>query len=397
MNSGVILTSARYNNSLAITRCLGSHGIKVACGDDGRFLTAKFPMAAYSKYCKVRFTYPSYELYPDRFIESIINFSKKNANFKVLMPVDAETVLISRYKEIINKKAPDLFFAVHDYDYISLANHKAKLIELANEIGVPTPRTFVPNSTEDLYKIAKSINFPAIIKLPSAKGSKGLSYSKNPDELIRNYKETVKRYSQNADDRPLIQEYISGVGYGVSCLFNEGELRAIFTHKRIRESSSKGGPSVARISVRHSKMEEYAIKLLEKLRWHGMAMVEFKLDENRTPKLMEINPRFYGSVYQAIRSGVEFPYLLYKMLTEGDIKPVTKYKLNVKTRYFGGDLRAFVDNFYHSKNKIDLLRDFFSFSEYSYDDFSLEDPLPFFIQYVNILARILVERTLRVE
>ncbi len=41
-------------------------------------------------------------------------------------------------------------------------------------------------------------------------------------------------------------------------------------------------------------------------------MVEFKLDpRDNTPKLMEINPRFWGSLALAIESGVNFPYLLY--------------------------------------------------------------------------------------
>lgn len=398
MDPGVILTSARYYNALAVTRCLGRHGIRVACGDDMRTLTARFPLASYSRYCKLQFRYPSYELYPEKFIDFIIKFARKNKDYKILMPIDAETLLISKYKDKIKKKVPQLRFAVHDYEYVKLANNKGKLIRLANEIGVPTPQTFIPKSFEDLHKIAETIKYPAIIKLPTAKGSKGLSHVKNQNTLIEKYKETLKRYSSNSEDRPLIQEYIPGTGYGVSCLFNKGELRALFTHKRIRESSFHGGPSVARVSVRHPKMEEYALKLLKRLKWHGMAMVEFKLDErDKKPKLMEINPRFYGSVYQAIASDIEFPYLLYKMLTEGDIKPVTNYKLNVKTRYIGGDIRAFPDNFLNSEKKLSLLKDFLNFREYSYDDFSLDDPIPFILQFFNILIRLFVERKLRVE
>jgi len=127
-------------------------------------------------------------------------------------------------------------------------------------------------------------------------------------------------------------------------------------------------------------------------------MVEFRLDDrDKIPKLMEINPRFYGSVYQAIASGVEFPYLLYRMLLDGDIKPVTKYKLNVKTRYLHGDIIAFPDNFFHSKEKIGLLKDFLNFLDYSYDDFSIEDLSPFLLQYINIILRIIMKRKLRGE
>jgi len=396
--TGAIVTSARYYNTLAIVRCLGRHGIDVAAGDDGKILTAKFPIASYSKYCKLRFVYPSYKDKPNLFLKFLIKFAKKHEKYNVYIPVDAETVLISKYKDLIKEKAPHLLFAVHDYNYLKIANNKEKLIKFANEIGIPTPKTFIPESLEHLHEIAQKMKYPSIIKLSEGKGSMGLKHVKSEMELISKYKEIYRNYCAGTNNKPLIQEYIPGNGYGVSCLFNNGKLRACFVHKRIREAFSTGGPSVARVSVKNLQMEKYAKLLLKELRWHGMAMVEFKLDDkDKIPKLMEINPRFYGSVYQAIASGVEFPYLLYRMLIDGDIKPVTRYKLNVKTRYLHGDVVAFPDNFFHSKEKMALLKDFLNFWDYSYDDFSIEDLLPFFLQYINIILRMVMKRKLRSE
>lgn len=373
-NMGVIITSAKYHNALAAIRCLGKHGIKVACGEDKRAETSFFPMGFYSKYCSKRFVYPPYYENPEGFIKHIINFANKNREYDVLMPIDAETVIISKYKEVIEEEASHLKIPVHDYKYISMANNKKETIKLANEIGIPTPKTYTPESIDEVKDIADDISYPAVIKLPITKGSKGLSYVHDKEELIRMYKETVNRFSSF----PLIQEYIPGIGYGVSCLFNLGEPKAIFTHKRRREASVSGGPSVARISVRHEEMERYAVKILKRLNWHGVAMVEFKLDvRDNKPKLMEINPRFWGSLYQAIASGVEFPYLLYKIATEGDVEPVLSYKLGVETRYILGDIYAFPDYMLRSDNKIDFLKDFFNIKGESFDDLSFKDPVPF--------------------
>lgn len=396
--SGVIITSAKYHNALAAVRCLGKHGIKVACGEDKRVKTSFFPKGFYSKYCNKRFIYPNPSENPESFISSIINFANKNKEYTVLMPIDAETLIVSKYKEKIEREASHLKIPVHEYNYIEIANNKRKVIGIANQIGVPTPKTYVPNSLEEVEKIANEVEYPVVIKLPSSKGSKGLSYAYNKQELLQMYQNTINKYSCNSMEFPLIQEYISGKGYGVSCLFNNGNLRAIFTHKRLRETSVSGGPSVARVSIRHKKMEEYAVKLLKELKWDGVAMVEFKLDErDNEPKLMEINPRFWGSLYQAIASGVEFPYLLYKMAIEGDVEPVLNYKTGVKTRFMWGDLIAFRGNFLHSNNKIQFLREFLNFNYENFDDLALNDPLPALVQVLNPVVRFIRTGHLRGE
>ena len=43
--------------------------------------------------------------------------------------------------------------------------------------------------------------------------------------------------------------------------------------------------------------------------------IEFRIDSrDGVPKIMEVNPRFWGSLQLSILSGVDFPYLLYKAL-----------------------------------------------------------------------------------
>jgi hypothetical protein len=50
------------------------------------------------------------------------------------------------------------------------------------------------------------------------------------------------------------------------------------------------------------------------------------------PKLMEINPRFWGSLQGAISAGMDFPFLVYKLFQEGDIDKENHYKTGVRTR-----------------------------------------------------------------
>jgi predicted ATP-grasp superfamily ATP-dependent carboligase len=53
-----------------------------------------------------------------------------------------------------------------------------------------------------------------------------------------------------------------------------------------------------------------SLQLLAELKWQGVAMVEWKIDPRTgTAMLMEINPRFWGSLELSVRSGVDFPVL----------------------------------------------------------------------------------------
>jgi predicted ATP-grasp superfamily ATP-dependent carboligase len=304
------------------------------------------------------------------------------------MPISEETYVVSKYKNVFDSLVE---IPIASYSKILRANNKRTLIEFANEIGVKTPKTYTINTIDELRKIAPKIEYPVVIKLVEGRGSAGLRYVYSEDELISEYKKVVQKFNLDPSKFPLVQEYIPGTGYGVSMLFNQGEPRAIFTHKRLREYPITGGPSTLRISVRHSKMERYATMLLRELEWHGVAMVEFKLDDRtKKPVLMEVNPRFWGSLNQAICAGVDFPYLLYTMATEGDVKPVFKYKVGVKARWMLGDCRALLD-YLKTKKWFRALKDFLVIRGQYYDDIDLSDPLPtiaeIMIPIINFIRR----------
>lgn len=371
----VLITHARDRRALSSARTLSEKGIDVISSD------SIYPaMTFYSKYSKSYFIYPSYK----KNLNDFVNFmEKKISKLKptVLMPMDEETFVFARFRTKFEKYSK---LVTKDYESLLNANNKEFVLNLAEQLDIKIPKTFNIEKISDLDKIS-DINYPAVIKLKEGLGSSGLSYVYNKEELINTYKRTVRDFRLEPDKYPLIQEYIPGTGYGVEMLYNHGDLRAFFTHKRIREYPISGGPSTARISVRNKKMEKIAEKLFNELKWHGVGMVEFKLDNrNNEPVLMEINPRFWGSLNQAICSGVDFPNLVYQMAVEGDVKRVFNYKTGIKTRWFLADTRTMVDYLIKSDNRYEHLKDFLNFfgKNVFYDDLSFKDPLPFFIEAI---------------
>jgi len=247
----------------------------------------------------------------------------------VLLPIGySVNVILSKYKEKISHYVS---LPTADYKMMRVFSDKLKTMKIAKKLGIPIPITISVNRFTNLKeKMQKSnISFPLVVK--GKKDSSNIFFANSYNEL--------KSIIQN-NQGLIIQEYIPGDGYGFFALFNKGEARAIFMHKRIREYPITGGPSVVAESFYDSKLKKVGLKLLKELNWHGVAMVEFKKDNRDGEfKLIEVNPKFWGSLDLAIVAGVDFPYLTVKMATEGDIMSKFNYKTGLRFRWiFPGDV-----------------------------------------------------------
>lgn len=327
MNRKVFLTDANYKHTLATIRSLGIRGLKVDVGS-----SFKSSLGSFSRYVHSAFVYPDPKLYPRNFVNLIIKISKKN-NYDVIMPIGYHcTVASSKFKDELESVSA---IPVTDYERLKVAARKDATISLAESLGIPVPDTFLlerVNTPE-----ASSFEYPLVVK--GIMGSGIISYATNPRELV----EKFSLFCGRGHGPLLVQKYVRGEGYGFFALFNHGKPRAMFMHRRIREYPITGGASTVAESVYEPKIKEYGLKILSALDWHGVAMVEFKKDiEENDFKLLEINAKFWGSLDLAITCGIDFPYLLYKMAVDGDIKPSYNYRVGVKFMW------PFPDDVYHT-------------------------------------------------
>ena len=67
-------------------------------------------------------------------------------------------------------------------------------------------------------------------------------------------------------------------------------------------------------------------------------MVEFRIAEDGTAYLMEVNTRFWGSLQLAIDAGVDFPALLVSNELGLGLKAPVAYKVGQRLRWLLGDL-----------------------------------------------------------
>ncbi len=376
MNSEVFITDGHWRKSLAAVRALGRKGIKVTVGESTCLATA-----AFSRHCHRAVVYPSPNNRPSEFVNFLFE-ELSHRSYQMLLPMEDETLhLISRYHAEFSRLT---YLPIVSFEKLSFAQRKDKILQMAEKHGIPIPKTWYIDDISQINKLKNSLPYPIVIKPKKSSGAVGICYSKQPGDLMEQYLSVHQRFPY-----PLIQELIpqEGPGYGASFLLDErGRVKASFVHKRLREYPVTGGASTLRESVRRDDIRDMAQVLLNALNWFGVGMVEFKVDpRDNIPKLMEVNPRFWGSLSLAVQAGVNFPYLLYRMSRGESFKPVEHYQIGKRCRWLlPGDILHFI---YNPKRR-SLVPKFFNFWDRNtaYDIVSIEDPLP-------VLGRILTPLT----
>jgi predicted ATP-grasp superfamily ATP-dependent carboligase len=170
--------------------------------------------------------------------------------------------------------------------------------------------------------------------------------------------------------------------YKAELLLDEkSEVKAWCVYDKLRYYPPTGGSSTLNSTVDRRDILESAAKVLQELRWYGMADCDFIEDpRDGTPKLMEINPRFTRSIKICVLAGVDFPYLLYKLALGEPISSVLSYRVGIYLRYFPVDVMWFLK----SKDRFRSRPSFFWMPGKDLTDeiFSLRDPGPTLAYFV---------------
>ena len=141
----------------------------------------------------------------------------------------------------------------------------------------------------------------------------------------------------------LVQRKVEGEGCGLFLLAENGTILRTFAHRRLREKPPSGGVSTLCETVAPpADLAAAAGRLVEALRWSGLAMMEFKRARmGGEPLLLEVNARPWGSMALAIASGVDFPAEWIAMARQRTPPGRTGYEEHVRLRWWWGDVDHF--------------------------------------------------------
>jgi predicted ATP-grasp superfamily ATP-dependent carboligase len=326
-----ILTYARGWQALVATRSLGQRGVEVVTGDEYGLTPASL-----SRYSVAHFQYPSPSAHPEGFLaklEAVVQAHRPAdpSTPYVLVPIHAETYLIARHRE---RFEPHIRLPIPDAAQIDRVNDKGALAAYAMERGLPIPRTWLPRERADLERWRDEISLPAFVKLRAAAAGVGIQKVHSAQELLRTFDHFVEHFGlRGTESLPLVQAAVPGDDYCVTALFERGRSVARMTYHNLRSFPAERGAGVLRETVEAPAMERVAAAVLEPLGWHGVAELDFRWDgqPDHPLWLIEVNPRFWGGLNQAVASGWDYPWLLFQLGARGHVEVEGPGQLGVRT------------------------------------------------------------------
>lgn len=337
----VLVLDGNENQAVAATRSLGRAGHSVLVG-----APTPWSKAGWSRHAKAMVRYPAPQADAHAFVQRIVDVVAAAPGTLVLPMTERTTLPLSERREHILTAGGRL--VVPDHPTVLRAFDKHAMTILARELGVAVPVTRLLSPDDDPRSVTSSMTYPLVLKGKSSEEitpSGGVRATGAP-VYVRREEElgaTVRALRTRCADI-LVQEFVPGTGGGYFALLRDGELRAEFAHRRIRDVRPTGSGSALRESVApDARAREAALAILRALRWHGVAMVEFRIRPDGTPVFLELNARFWNSVALAVYAGVDFPAMLVHMAEHGDVPPVDRYRKGVRCRWLLGDVRHLIE------------------------------------------------------
>ena len=166
----------------------------------------------------------------------------------------------------------------------------------ACEGRVRTPRSALYDEDFDLA----DWELPILMKPREGSGSRGVIVVREPSDLLG-----VERSSGL-----LVQEYLPGLEYSLDVLASSsGEVRAVVPRARLKVDS---GIAITGRTVKDEDLERTGREAAEAVGITGVANVQVKEDANGEAALIEINPRFPGTMPLTVAAGVNMPALILR-------------------------------------------------------------------------------------
>lgn len=306
----VFVTDGSYLHTLAAVRALGKSGSRVTVGERDT-VPRSACIAFHSRYCSASLVYPDPLDSPRQAVAALRDFFSRH-------PVDAFLPISLDMNELVVRHAAEFQapVLVPSLAAFEIASDKERTFEFAGPLGIPVPRTVGGADYRQLPP-------PCVFK-HRRRGARIVHSQAEADAFAQSLGATLGEY--------LVQTYIPGRnGFGYFGLFLDGRESAFFMHERLMQYPIEGGPSVVARSIYDQQLREYGKGLLEALRWNGVAMVEFKKSSaDGRFYLMEINPKFWGSLALAIHAGADFPTWVRDALLHRELSSPPKYRLDAK-------------------------------------------------------------------
>jgi len=293
----VLIPDGESRFALTVVRCLGQiKNIRIII-----LSSDPWPLIRFSRYT-FRFLKYKNKMGEEGRLKVIYN-TIKELKPDVVLPVDIPTIrLISENWSLLSKLAS--IAPLPKTDALEISNNKWLLSGWLKDNNIPCPPTTLLKSDNAWEDNISPVPFPALIKPPLGSGGEGIEYLKNVTSLFN-----LCNKNQSFDEL-ILQTFIKGYDIDCSILCKKGEILA-YTIQKVFVQGSVHFRRAAGIDFFHDSKTFGVVKdLAEKFNWTGIVHIDLRYDEEeKQVKVIEMNPRFWGSLIGSLCAGVNFPYL----------------------------------------------------------------------------------------
>ncbi|MFO8074313.1 MAG: ATP-grasp domain-containing protein [Polyangia bacterium] len=270
----ILLTSSRMPFAVDEIRKLGRRGHSVVAADTFRLAPGNHSSLAVDS---LRLPPPRFD--PRRFVEDLSAAAELH-EIELLLPTFEEIFYLARHRSLL----PDgcsLFAA--DFETLDLLHNKLCFVELADEIGLPTPPTIEARDADALRRATKRFD----------RWVARAVYSRGAVDVLTHEGAIAGDLSLEdcePDDRNpwIVQPFVDGSRLCSYSLAREGRVTAHCTYEH--PHTIEGGGGISFRSVESAESLSLVERLVERTGYTGQLGLDLIRSENG-PVLIECNPR----------------------------------------------------------------------------------------------------------
>lgn len=365
---------------LGVVRTLGRRGVRVLLVSEGRKGASTF-----SRYVAGHHVVGDFGD-TRRVLSTLAEIARAEKGGKpVLIPTaDPDLLLVSEQRDVLGRSFE---LVTPSRDIVSQCLDKARFFHFALAAGFSIPQTWCPRDASEVEAIGRAARFPLILKpmLPP-------TWSREPVATLVGHKKALTvhspaeleaRYRTIAELEPglVVQDYVPGRDdrlYSLHVYMSQAsEPLGWFTGRKLRTYPTYAGIGCFVESVSVPEIVADGIDMLRRIRYSGLALLQFKRDDrDGTYKLLEINPRTSSWNLLAAEAGVNLPYIAWRDAVGAPPQAPPVQRDGLRYLYFDHDVRAFWD--YRKHGDITLTQWLGSLrGPKVYQLFAADDPSPF--------------------
>jgi predicted ATP-grasp superfamily ATP-dependent carboligase len=336
----VLVLDAAQRQGLVAVRALGESGLRV-----GALEVRRRTPAFHSRWCARTGLIPDVARGADAYVDALLEHVSQTGARAVICASDGSLEALRARRADVEQHA---LLPLPSERALKVAVEKERCLSLASTLGIRIPKSFHVADVRDVDAAVAELGLPLVVK-PNASWAQAGSHGARlgPKAVLTKAEAAAAvRDVCDAGGTVLLQELLPGRREAVSLFRAERRIWARFAQVAYRMLPPLGGSSILRESIpMPADAAEAAEALASACDLDGYSEIEFRRDAAGHAVLMEINPRLSASVEIAVRAGVNFPLFLYRWAVGESLQPAVGYRVGLRMRWLGGDVKWLIETF----------------------------------------------------